>query len=81
MTEEKTLLQKAKGYKTYFAIGVTLLVLAALYAGDADPDTLIAVGISGLLGGTAGIRDALTNIGDNKNTTAINEFINVIDEQ
>ncbi len=56
----KNLLAPLEGKKTYLTVVTTILVCAALYVAGADAPTLAMVGISGLLGGTASLRDAVS---------------------
>lgn len=53
------LIEKIRGYKTYATAAVTALTCAVLYYLGTPVDGIVAVGIAGIMGGIASLRDAV----------------------
>lgn len=67
----QSLLNLVNGNKTYASVLLGLLGSAACWASGADLQTIVFVGLSGLLGGAAGLRHAISKQDQKLNPNAI----------
>ena len=73
------LIKLFQGSKTYAAVAITAVVVAALYFTGAESETLVAVGLAGLLGGTAGLRDAINKAPKTSTTDLLDKAVDAVD--